>query len=1286
VERTSNSKRWVRVFVCALGFLVICVPIWSDSGRSAASESSVGRTTYGEMLTPEEWARIRIIVMDSPPTPPEGVHRESVRVLSMDDVILEEVPTSRWTYGCSATSAGMIFGYYDRTGYPDMYTGPTNEGVAPLWNLGQGIGKPIAGSCSIIATERGFDGRRSNGHVDDYWIGYLMAGPDPWESYGYEHAWGECTADFMGTNQWKWDLVPFPEGDGEVDFNVDGATVLVTYDSNDKLYDFVPPESAGMPATALCHGMRLFAESRGYSVRENYTQMIDTQYTGGFSFDDYKSEIDSGYPVMIQLAGHSVVGVGYGSSVTGTVYLHDTWDNSVHSMSWGGSYAGMEHLAVTIIHLEPSIHFVTPVRIEVSGPEWVDEDSGAQYMCTADYEDGSTMDITGKARWAEDSFYASMDSSGYLTAKSVPSDQLCNVIATYKGLSDSVAVTIVDRVRYIEISGPTLVEDDTGAQYTCIAHHDDGSEEDVTAEASWDEDSPYADMCNNGYLNTDEVSSDQLVRITAQYRGESDIQFVTIKGSGPVLYVDDDGASDPGPGDATVSDANEDGSIEHPYDSIQEAIDAAEDGYTIIVREGIYSGRGNRDIEFSGKGVAVRTIGGPGTAEIECGGTKSNHHRGFYFHSYDTNSVVDGLTIRHGYAQMGGGIYGEPGNTVTVMNCVIEKCKAGLNGGGVAGCDGAIMNCVVKGNWAGGAGSGLYECDGIVSDCRIAGNEADGEGYGVYNCGAKIVDSKIVGNSGGGLRLCDGGISGCVVGDNGGNGLNSCGGVIEDCVITGNAGGLYDCDGAIRGCAVSGNFTEQSGGGLYDCDGPITDCIISGNEAGNDGGGLSRCDGAIEGCIVSGNFAGDIGGGLDRCGGAITNCSITGNTSVGGGGGMRGSDGPIISNCTISNNESDGNGGGLMSCEASVISNCIITGNEGLFGGGFYDCGGDVTNCTITENKARLWGGGLYQCYGSIYSSIIWNNVALDHQQLYETRVPHFSSIEGWRSGGSNVKADPLFADAANGDYHLKSEAGRWDPEKGEWVKDEVTSPCIDGGHPGIDWRFGELWPNGYRINMGAYGGTAEASMSLSDSGIGGDLNFDFVVNFVDFAIMAREWQTKKTLLAEDLDRDGVVDVNDIVVLGENWLESEEPNFPASIEEGFESGDFEQLDWQHGGQSHWRVIPTGAHSGDYAARSGSILDNQESVLAVRLEPEFEINHIRFWYRVSSEEGYDYLLFYIDGVQEGQWSGECDWTEQSYPLEMGEHDFKWVYKKDFSGDEGLDSAWIDDIGLYYDPRK
>ncbi len=272
-------------------------------------------------------------------------------------VLLDDVPSSQWTYGCTATSAGMLFGYYDRTGYPNMYTGPANGGVAPLTNLGQGDvpASPIAGACSIIATQAGFDGRAPGtpGHVDDYWTGYNDPGPDPWGATGVEHTWGDCTADYMGTNQWKWDLSPSPCEDGVDDANRDGSTHWFYKWNGDRYYDPLSPSDSGSPRTGCAHGMRTFAESRGYTVTTNYSQLSDNRDDDGFSFSDLKNEIDQGYPVIIHIVDHTMLALGYNDH-DNTIYIHDTWDNELHYMEWGGSYSGLGHRGVTVLHLDPT--------------------------------------------------------------------------------------------------------------------------------------------------------------------------------------------------------------------------------------------------------------------------------------------------------------------------------------------------------------------------------------------------------------------------------------------------------------------------------------------------------------------------------------------------------------------------------------------------------------------------------------------------------------------------------------------------------------------------------------------------------------------------------------------------------------------------------------------------------------------------------------------------------------------------------------------------------------------
>jgi len=182
---------------------------------------------------------------------------------------------------------------------------------------------------------------------------------------------------------------------------------------------------------------------------------------------------------------------------------------------------------VTVTVSAPSLSYIT-----ISGSTQVNENSGAQYTCTAYYSDGSSSTVTSSASWSDNSGYASISSSGYLTTSSVSSDQSCTITATYSGKSDTHNVTIKNvaaTLSYITISGSTQVNESSGAQYTCTAYYIDGSSSTVTSSASWSENSSYASINSSGYLTTYSVSSDQSCRITASYGGKSDTHDVTIK-------------------------------------------------------------------------------------------------------------------------------------------------------------------------------------------------------------------------------------------------------------------------------------------------------------------------------------------------------------------------------------------------------------------------------------------------------------------------------------------------------------------------------------------------------------------------------------------------------------------------------------------------------------------------------------------------------------------------------------------------------------------------------------
>jgi hypothetical protein len=130
--------------------------------------------------------------------------------------------------------------------------------------------------------------------------------------------------------------------------NVDGSTAFYNWTSSPTPLTCADMVSYGIADEDGTYGRKLFYEARGYTVTDCYSQKTDNTVSGGYSFAQYKASIDAGYPVFLNLAGHSVVGVGYLDP--STVYINDTWDFSTHSMIWGGSYSGMALQSVSIVN------------------------------------------------------------------------------------------------------------------------------------------------------------------------------------------------------------------------------------------------------------------------------------------------------------------------------------------------------------------------------------------------------------------------------------------------------------------------------------------------------------------------------------------------------------------------------------------------------------------------------------------------------------------------------------------------------------------------------------------------------------------------------------------------------------------------------------------------------------------------------------------------------------------------------------------------------------------------
>jgi parallel beta-helix repeat protein len=428
--------------------------------------------------------------------------------------------------------------------------------------------------------------------------------------------------------------------------------------------------------------------------------------------------------------------------------------------------------------------------------------------------------------------------------------------------------------------------------------------------------------------------------------------------------------------------------------------------------------------------------------------------------------------------------------------------------------------------------------------------------------------------------------------------------VLDGFTITNGFGGKFgggiSCTASsptITNCIVTGNSAKEYGGGMYNSynSNPIvTYCTFSRNSmqsgagcTGGSGGGMCNIDGSspvITDCAFSDNVALYSGAGMynyENSNPILTNCTFTGNHIENGegrggfGGGMSNwTSSPTLTRCTFSGSSAK-TGGAMYNCYGSspILTNCVFSANSGGFGGAIdnYEANVTLINCTLAGNSAEA-AGGIWNGPGSsatVSNCILWGNVdsngtdesaQISGADASEPSVVKYCCIQGatdalGRTG--NIDVDPLFVDPNGGDYHLKSEGWRWDIGRQRWHYDDVTSLCIDVGNPGSPLRDEPLfvpddpnneWAVNLRINMGAYGGTAEASMAPCDWAIRADFNNDGIVNWRDFAYTASDLFAAIAEHGGDFDRDGVLTLGDVALLAEDWVKYVRPPVVSIVE------------------------------------------------------------------------------------------------------------------------------------------
>lgn len=178
------------------------------------------------------------------------------------------------------------------------------------------------------------------------------------------------------------------------------------------------------------------------------------------------------------------------------------------------------------------------------------------------------------------------------------------------------------------------------------------------------------------------------------------------------------------------------------------------------------------------------------------------------------------------------------------------------------------------------------------------------------------------------------------------------------------------------------------------------------------------------------------------------------------------------------------NGIALSSANRTAISNCVfyLAASNALSVSQSAQTA--VTNCIFVVSGE---GAACYQMAeaGDLVASDYNDLYLMDNAVVGVLSGVQYESVPQWVKFTAqdlhSLAADPLFFDPENGDFHLKSVAGRFDPKSGGWPVDEGHSPCIDAGLTNEPSASAEPVPNGGRINMGAFGGTEQASKSRTE-------------------------------------------------------------------------------------------------------------------------------------------------------------------------------------------------------------
>ncbi|MBN1766846.1 MAG: hypothetical protein JW860_16450 [Sedimentisphaerales bacterium] len=483
------------------------------------------------------------------------------------------------------------------------------------------------------------------------------------------------------------------------------------------------------------------------------------------------------------------------------------------------------------------------------------------------------------------------------------------------------------------------------------------------------------------------------------------------------------------------------------YPSIQAAINAAVNGQTIMLADGFYTGSGNRNIDFHGKAITLRSENGPDHCIISCQGNDYHYHYGFIFQNGEgPNSILDGITIMNGYRydsdgagiqcyhssphvkncvflnNHGGGICNSENSNPTLIQCAFLYNNSNY-GGGMYNIlsNPQVIDCVFHGNFAyvgGGMRGGpdwvnLPEVQFQVTRCMFTHNSAQ--------TFKGAIDQLVTGN----IIFSDCSFI-----------RNNCIGETENQAFGGAVSFLgYQGEAVVDNCIFHDN-SATTGGAIYlveylDSQATFINCSFTENQAGIEGGGIVNgrqyMNNAFDLHLIDCAFRNNINGALETYGGnlnmaycsllenqgtafinnlsssILNDCDFINNSYFDGPGGLTNHDGDMtLNNCNFYYN-SGRRGGMLNTGGIAILNNCIFKENVGDWGGGYANSSGGqstLLNCLFVNNSATVGGafrniesdatltnctlfGNTAENVGGIYNYTSYSSITLTNSILW---------------------------------------------------------------------------------------------------------------------------------------------------------------------------------------------------------------------------------------------------------------------------------------------------------------